>query len=398
MKISPTHLASHLKERFAGLYIVHGDELLLLQEAADQIRIAARDAGYRDRQVFDIERGFDWMQVQEASCAMSLFGDRRFIELRFPSAKPGVAGAAALEALAQSIDEHTAFFIQLPRVDATTQKSAWFTALERVGVSIQIDKVSYPQLAGWIRQRLQQQGQYVEKNTAGQQALQFIVDCVEGNLLAAYQEIQKLGLLYPSGELTAKQLKEAVLDVARYDVFQLSEAFLAADIRRLTTLLEGLREEDISPVLVLWVLTEDIRAMLRIQKSIQAGCPLAQALRENRVWGARAQLMGSALKQYSTEALQASLSLAAQLDRQIKGIPFLRMMPTIASTPPSHFAASCDTGRNTGRNTGHDTGHNTTCNTKRPPFSTAPYAGLPVPGIWEGLFQLAAGLCHLFRR
>ncbi len=355
MNISSLHLATHLQERFAGLYVVHGEELLLVQEAMDQIRAAARFAGFSDRRVFEVERGFDWTEVKEASRSMSLFGDRCLIELRLASAKPGTAGAAALEELAHAAKDEAAFLIQLPRLDATTRKSAWFSALDRSGATIQIDKVAQPQLAGWISQRLKQQGQYIEKSEEGRQALQFMVDCIEGNLLAAHQEIQKLGLLYPSGELTVAQLREAILDVARYDVFQLSEAFLAGDIRRLSTMLEGLQQEDVSPVLVLWVLTEDIRILLRVQKSLAAGQGWAQALRDNRVWGARGQLMGPALKRCSKERLQACLSLAAQLDRQIKGVGFLRTLPTLQAGKPI----------------------------------------LLPPDIWSGLFDLAARLSGL---
>ena len=304
----------------AGLYVVHGDEHLLAQEACDRIRAAARAAGFTDRSVFTVERGFDWSSLLGASQSMSLFGDRQLVELRIPSGKPGKEGADALKTLAASANPDVLMLVTLPRLDAATQKSAWFTALADSGVALKVDPVERAQLPNWIGQRLAAQGQRVAPGEDGRRALQFVAERVEGNLLAAHQEIQKLGLLYPEGVLSFEQIHDAVLNVARYDVFKLNEAMLTGDAGRLARMLDGLEGEGEAAVLVLWALVEEIRTLLRIRRGVGAGKPLAMLLRENRVWGPRERLIGPALSRLTDAALERALVLAARLDRQVKGL------------------------------------------------------------------------------
>jgi DNA polymerase III subunit delta len=308
----------------AGLYVVYGDEHLLAQEACDRIRAAARAAGFTDRSVFTVERGFDWSSLLGASQSMSLFGDRQLVELRIPSGKPGKEGADALKTLAASAkggaNADVLTLVTLPRLDAATQKSAWFTALSESGVALKVDPVERVQLPNWIGQRLAQQGQRVAPGEDGKRALQFVAERVEGNLLAAHQEIQKLGLLYPQGVLSFEQIHDAVLNVARYDVFKLNEAMLTGDVGRLARMLDGLQGEGEASVLVLWAVVEEIRTLLRIKRGVAAGKPLAMLLRENRVWGPRERLIGPALARLTDAALERALTLAARLDRQVKGL------------------------------------------------------------------------------
>jgi DNA polymerase-3 subunit delta len=309
MQLRLDALETHLAKGLAGLYVVYGDEHLLAQEACDRIRATARAAGYTDRSVFTVERGFDWSSLLGASQSMSLFGDRQLVELRIPSGKPGKEGADALKALAAAVNPDVLTMVSLPRLDATTQKAAWFTALaERA------------QLPNWVGQRLSQQGQRVAAGEEGRRALQFIAERVEGNLLAAHQEIQKLGLLYPAGVLSFEQVQDAVLNVARYDVFKLNEAMLAGDVGRLARMLDGLRGEGEAAVLVLWAVVEEVRTLLRIKRGVAAGKPLAMLTRENRVWGPRERLIGPALSRVTEAALEKGLALAAKLDRQVKGL------------------------------------------------------------------------------
>jgi DNA polymerase-3 subunit delta len=210
--------------------------------------------------------------------------------------------------------------VTLPRLDAATQKSAWFTALADAGVALKIDPVERAQLPAWVGQRLAQQGQRVAAGEDGRRALQFVAERVEGNLLAAHQEIQKLGLLYPEGVLSFEQIQDAVLNVARYDVFKLNEAMLAGDVSRLSRMLDGLRGEGEAAVLVLWAVVEEVRTLLRIKRGVASGKPLAILLRENRVWGPRERLIGPALSRVTEAALEKGLALAAKLDRQVKGL------------------------------------------------------------------------------
>jgi DNA polymerase-3 subunit delta len=320
MQLRLDALEPHLAKGLAGLYVVYGDEHLLAMEACDRIRATARANGYTDRSVFTVERGFDWSSLLGASQSMSLFGDRQLVELRIPTGKPGKEGADALKTLAAAANPDVLTLVTLPRLDAATQKSAWFTALADAGAALKIDPVERAQLPNWVGQRLAQQGQRVAAGEEGRRALQFIAERVEGNLLAAHQEIQKLGLLYPAGVLTFEQIHDAVLNVARYDVFKLNEAMLAGDVGRLSRMLDGLRGEGEAAVLVLWAVVEEVRTLLRLKRGVDAGKPLAVLLRENRVWGPRERLVGPALSRVTEAALEKALALAAKLDRQVKGL------------------------------------------------------------------------------
>ena len=320
MQLRLDALDAHLAKGLAGLYVVFGDEHLLAQEACDRIRACARAGGFTERNVFTVERSFDWSSLLGATQSMSLFGERQLIELRIPSGKPGKEGADALKTLAAADNPDVLMLVTLPRLDAATQKSAWFSALAERGVSLRIDPVERAQLPNWIAQRLAQQSQRVAPGDDGRDALQFIAERVEGNLLAAHQEIQKLGLLYPQGVLTFEQVHDAVLNVARYDVFKLNEAMLAGDVGRLSRMLDGLKGEGEAAVLVLWALTEEVRTLLKIKRGAAAGKPLAMLLRENRVWGPRERLVGPALSRVTEPLLEEGLALAAALDRQVKGL------------------------------------------------------------------------------
>ncbi|HEV3104778.1 MAG TPA: DNA polymerase III subunit delta [Trinickia sp.] len=320
MQLRLDALEAHLSKGLARLYAVYGDEHLLAQEACDRIRAAARAAGFTERSVFTVERSFDWSSLIGASQSMSLFGERQLVEVRIPSGKPGKEGAEALKTLASADNPDVLTLVTLPRLDAATQKAGWFTALADAGVALRIDPIERAQLPNWVGQRLAQQGQRVAAGEEGRRALQFIAERVEGNLLAAHQEIQKLGLLYGEGVLTFEQIHDAVLNVARYDVFKLNEAMLAGDVGRLSRMLDGLKGEGEAAVLVLWALTEELRTLLRIKRGAAAGKPLAMLLRENRVWGPRERLVGPALARVTEAQLEEGLALAAGLDRQVKGL------------------------------------------------------------------------------
>jgi len=320
MQLRADALGGHLAKGLGRLYTVYGDEPLLAQEALDALRAAGRAAGFTERNVFTVERGFDWSTLLGASQSMSLFGDRQLVELRIPTGKPGKEGAEALQQLAKTGGDDVLTLISLPRLDAATQKTNWFNALLNEGVAIKIDKVERAQLPGWIGQRLAAQGQKLAPGEPGRRALEFIAERVEGNLLAAYQEIQKLALLHPAGVLDFESVQDAVLNVARYDVFKLNEAVLAGDVGRTARMLDGLKGEGEAAVLVLWALTEEVRTLLRVKRGIAAGKPLATLLRENRVWGPRERLIGPALSRVSEAALERGLELAAKLDRQVKGL------------------------------------------------------------------------------
>ncbi|HYP84114.1 DNA polymerase III subunit delta [Variovorax sp.] len=324
MELPLNRLAAHLeKEALRPLYTLHGDEPLLIQEAADAIRAAARAQGYTERTVFTVEGArFDWSAVQAAGGAMSLFADRQVIELRIPSGKPGKDGSEALQKVAEGAggNDSTLTLVLLPRLDMATRKGAWFSALAQHGVSLQVDSIERGALPEWIAQRLGRQGQRVRAGEEGQRTLQFFADRVEGNLLAAHQEIQKLGLLHPPGELAFEQVEGAVNNVARYDVFKLSHAVLGGQPQRVARMLEGLRAEGEAEVLVHYTLAEDIRALKRVRDAVDAGRPLPMALRENRVWGPRERAFERVLPLLDGRILTRLVGDAHVVDGIVKGL------------------------------------------------------------------------------
>ena len=321
MQLRYDQLGSHLQKGLRSLYIVWGDDPLLTQEACDALRAAARQAGYSERQVHTVAGAhFNWSGLIGASQAMSLFSDRQIIEIRIPSGKPGKDGSEALQRYCQSLSDDVLTIVQLPRLDRQQQQSGWFTALDAAGVSVRIDPIERRSLPLWLAQRLGAQGQRVQGGEAGQDTLAFFADRVEGNLLAAHQEIQKLALLYPPGELSFDQIESAVLNVARYDVFKLGEAVLAGQVARALRMLDGLRAEGEAAVLVHWTLAEDLRALKRTLDAVHAGRPLPLALREARVWGAKERLFERALPLFTESALAQLLHAAQICDGLIKGL------------------------------------------------------------------------------
>ncbi|WP_194720845.1 DNA polymerase III subunit delta [Noviherbaspirillum malthae] len=315
MQLRADALETHLAKSLAPLYVITSDEHLLALEAADRIRRAARAKGYSEREVLVVERSFKWGTLLAANQSQSLFGDRKLIELRIPTGKPGKDGGQALQEYVGGLNPDNVTLITLPKLDWQTQKSAWVAALQQAGVYIDIPLVERAQLPGWIGARLAAQ-----KQSADRQSIDFIADRVEGNLLAAHQELQKLALLHPEGKLSFDQVQDAVLNVARYDVFKLNEAMLSGDTARLVRMIEGLKGEGEALPLVLWAMADEIRTLLKIKSGTAQGKPLGMLLKEYRIWGPRERLMEPAVKRLRLSTLETALQEAAQIDKMIKGL------------------------------------------------------------------------------
>ena len=298
-----------------SLYVIHGEALLLAIEAADAIRAAAHEAGYGERETLIAEQGFKWAELRNSAQSMSLFSSRKVIDLRIPSGKPGVEGAQALQDHCANLNPDTLTLISLPHLDGTAMKSKWFTALEQHATVISANEVSLAALPAWIAVRLKRQEQSADADT-----LAFLAQRVEGNLLAAFQEIQKLALLFPAGPLSFDQVKDSVMDVTRYDVFRLSEAMLAGDAERYVRILDGLRAEGTATVLILWAIAEDIRALAKVSRAMQQNGNLSGALRSARVWGVRQKLVERAVRRFTPKFAERALRQAAYIDRLIKGL------------------------------------------------------------------------------
>jgi DNA polymerase-3 subunit delta len=327
MQLRPDQLGPHLAAAsgLRPLYTLHGDEPLLLQEAGDAVRAAARAAGCDEREVFHVAGAyFDWSSVLGATQEMSLFAAARLLEIRMPSGKPGKDGGEALQRLAERANtgalEGVTVLVLLPQLDRTQQQSAWFLALEQAGVSVRIDPVERAALPAWIARRLAAQGQRLREGEEGQRTLAFFADRVEGNLLAAHQEIRKLGLLYPPGELSAEQVESAVLNVARYDVRQFTEAVLGGQVERALRVLDGLRSEGESAVSVHWQLADSLRAIARVRAALAQGQPLPVALSAARVWGPRQRAVERAVGLVGDRAIARLIVAASLCDGIAKGL------------------------------------------------------------------------------
>jgi DNA polymerase-3 subunit delta len=328
MQLAANQLSNHLQRGLKSLYTLHGDEPLLQQEALDAIRAAARLQGFTERTSHTVAGAhFDWSEVLAAGGSLSLFADKQIVEIRIPSGKPGKDGSAALQQLAEISqgNDSTLTIVMLPKLDKMTKSGAWFSALESFGITLQVEPVERAALPQWIAQRLAAQGQRVAAGEEGQRTLQFFADRVEGNLLAAHQEIQKLSLLFPvdgasGGVLSFDQVESAVVNVARYDVFKLSEAVLGGQALRVQRMLDGLQAEGEAEVLVHYTLSEDIRALKRVKDAMGQGRPLPMALREQRVWGAKERLFERVLPRLSDAALSQLLQSAHVVDGIVKGL------------------------------------------------------------------------------
>ena len=322
MQIRADALDTALGRGLKRLYVVHGDEPLLAQEAADAIRAAARTAGFGERQVFTVAGAhFDWSAVIGAAQAMSLFADKQLIEIRMPSGKPGKDGSEALQRYVDHLSDDVLTLVTLPGLDGQSLKSAWFAALDGAGVSVKVEPVPRHALPAWLAQRLSRQQQRVAQGEEGQRTLAFFADSVEGNLLAAHQELQKLALLHGPGELRYEQVEAAVLNVARYDVGQLSEAVWGGQAARVLRMLDGLRAEGEAAVRVHWLLAEDVRALARVTAALRDGRPIGMAMQEARVWGARQRALERVAPLLAEHQVAWLLDAAAIVDGVCKGLP-----------------------------------------------------------------------------
>ena len=301
MEVRPEQLAAQLARALAPVYAVHGDEPLLALEAADAVRAAARSRGYTEREVFEAGRGFDWAEFRHAGASRSLFGEKKLVELRLASGKPGAQAAEALVEWCERPASEALLLLTMPRPEGPGWwKSPWFTALKSAGVVVAVEPVPRQGLPAWLQQRLARQ-----KQRAGADVLEYLADRVEGNLLAAHQEVQKLALLAPEGELDFAAVREAIADVARYDPYLAAEALVSGDTPRYLRVLEGLRGEGEQPGFVLHALAGALCALQGEGRVFHK--PLARAVE-------------AAAGRHGKAAIERALRHAAAIDRSIKGV------------------------------------------------------------------------------
>lgn len=314
MKISADQLRADLAERILPLYFVTGDEPLLVSEALDAIRRRAREAGYGDREVLTAERGFDWNRVLAGSASLSLFAEKRILELRLPTGKPGDVGSRTLVELCGALPEDTLVVVSAPKLERSQSSSKWVKALEKAGALVQIRAVDAHALPGWIAARMRRLGLEPSRD-----AVRLLADRVEGNLLAAAQELEKLRLVLGRGPVDAEQVEAAVADSARFNIFKLADAAVAGRADRALRILGALRAEGAEPVLVLWALSRELRTVTLIRDDLEAGRPLARSVRQRGVWSSREDIVRACVGRHSPASLHGLVRRAELADQVLKG-------------------------------------------------------------------------------
>jgi DNA polymerase III subunit delta len=300
----------------AAAYLIYGEEDLLRLEAIDKIREAAREQHYNDREVIVIETGFDWTSLLASVQSVGLFADKKLLEIHIPSGKPSKEGATVLHQLAEQLPESTCLLLVLPKLERLQTQSKWFASWVKVAQVLDAKAVSQTALPQWIKKRLADQKLAIEND-----ALALFAEKVEGNLLAARQEIDKLALIHPAGHVvTLTEAQAAVANVARFDVFQLSTAWMSGNSMRILRLLDGLAAEGNEPVLLLWVISEDIRTLLRLLAALKQGKSINELRQSLRLWGDRQTQAPQAARRIGVKRLLSALQTCARIDRQIKGV------------------------------------------------------------------------------
>ena len=314
MWLKAEQLTSALKKQLAPVYFLSGDEPLQLGEAADAIRLAAKQAGYENREVLTVDNSFKWAELLQSADSLSIFADKKIIDLRIPSGKPGIEGSKALIAYCQRLPEDTLLLISSGKLEKSSKNSKWATTLEKSGVAMQIWPLEGDNLVQWLQRRLQSKGLNADRAD-----LQLIATRVEGNLLAAAQEVEKLFVLYGACQLSSTQIENAVADSSRYDVFNLVDAALSGKLDRAEKILTALNHEAIATPVVLWALTRETRNLIHIQQQLADGQAKNTVFMRHQVWDKRQKLVNFALSKLNRDNLMQALLLAAKTDRQIKG-------------------------------------------------------------------------------
>jgi len=314
MRLKPEQLAAALQKELAPVYFISGDEPLQMGEIADGIRAAARKAGYDSREVLVADSGFSWNELMETAGSLSIFTDKKIIDLRLPSGTPGTEGSKALIDYCERLPEDTLLLITAAKMASASLKSRWFQALDKVGCVIQVWPLEGQDLIRWLQQRMQRRG--LQAETEG---IRILASRIEGNLLAAAQEIEKLYVLYGPGPLSNQQIFDVVADSSRFDVFKLMDSVLAAKVGRIFKILSGLQAEGVAAPVVLWALTREARVLIKIKQALAQGQNKALVFKNNQIWDKRQQLVSDALSRLRDSDLNSILTLSAKADRQIKG-------------------------------------------------------------------------------
>jgi len=312
MNLRPEQLENHLKNNLASIYLVSGDEPILVQESCAAIRQGAKESGFNECVSFQADKSFDWQNLLQAANTLSLFSEKSLLKLQLPTGKPGDKGGKALQAYVQNPPPDKLLLIITNKLDAATQKTKWYKAIAAAGVIVQIWPINMAKLPAWIGARMQQRGL-----TADKEGLQLLAEYTEGNLLSAVQEIEKLHLLYGECTLTLEQIITAVVDNARFSIFDLVDNTLQGEFTKSIRILTSLKNEKTEPTLILWALARELRTLITMAQQLEQGKSIETVMQ--RVWQQRKPYIKRALQQHKTRALQHMLRQCAAIDRTIKG-------------------------------------------------------------------------------
>jgi len=314
LKINVNQLSTHLQKKLAPCYLVAGDEHLLVDEALDAIRGAAREQGFTLRDLQVATAGFDWLQLRDSGSNLSLFAEKRIVELRLPTGKPGRAGSQAIADFVEHCGDDLLFIVVTPKLDRKAQSAKWVKTLESSGVSVPVWPIDLRELPRWISERMRRAGLQPERD-----AVTMIANRVEGNLLAASQEIEKLRLILGEGPVTADNVSDAVANSSRFDVFKLVDAAMGGDAKRALRILSGLQAEGVEPVIVVWALAKELRTLALLTDTVAQGGNLASGMKKNRVWSSRQALVRNCIGRHKHGDFHQLLKAASQADQAAKG-------------------------------------------------------------------------------
>lgn len=315
MRVYPEKLAANLKQEIKPIYIVSGDEPLLIQEACDSIRLALRQSGYSERDLFHVDGSFDWQQILYSASSMSLFTEKKMIELRMPGGKPGDKGAKVLKSYVDNIPTQTVLLIITGKLERSTQNSKWFKALDSAGASVQVWPIAVNQLPAWLNDRIRKTGM-----SASREAVQALVDKVEGNLLAAVQEIERLRLISGDAKIDINQVLEEVSDSSRFTLFTLLDAALSGNASRTCRVIQGLRSEGTEILQIVGLLGRELRSLSRMAALLSSGQPVQAVMQAHRVWSNRKSIIGAVLQRHESTEFDHLITRLAKVDKMAKGL------------------------------------------------------------------------------
>ena len=345
MKIWANKLAGELKKGTAPVYVVSGDDPLLVQETCDLIRDHLKRCGYTERDLHHAEGNFDWSLLLESAGSMSLFAEQKLIEVRMPNGKPGDQGSRVLQELAEHAGDDNVLLLVLPRADQPMQRSKWFKALESAGLLVQVWPVDRKDLPRWLEDRFRRVGLQASRD-----AVVAMAERIEGNLLAAVQEIERLRLTARDNRVDVQDVIDGVADSARYDVFKLIDAALAGDAVRAVRMCQGLQHEGVDVLFLVNMLSRELRNLERIKTQVNQGMSMQEAFRKGRIWDKRSGPVKRCLERNAVAHLQQLQTTAGSIDRMVKGLEpgdpwrelqnLLMSLSGVRSLPFSHQAVS----------------------------------------------------------